>query len=29
MSTMRIVAILGIAYVVLSIIVAGVYDSPM
>ena len=29
MSTTRVVAILAIAYVVLSIIVAGVYDSPM
>jgi hypothetical protein len=29
MSTMKVVAILGIAYVVLSFIVAGVYDSPM
>jgi len=29
MSTTKVVAILGIAYVVLSIIVAGVYDSPM
>ena len=29
MSTMKIVAILVIAYFVLSFIVAGVYDSPM
>ncbi len=29
MSTMKTVAILVIAYVVLSMIVAGVYDSPM